>query len=62
MELDGWLFRHIKGSHLIMTKQGAIRPVVFPADRKELSRHVLMSNLRTAGISHSRYLELIKTS
>ena len=61
MELDGWLIRHIKGSHLVMTKKGAIRPVVFPADRKELSRPVLMSNLRTAGMSHDRYLELIGT-
>ena len=60
MELDGWMFRNIKGSHLVMTKQGAIRPVVFPADRKELSRPVLMSNLRTAGMSRHRYLELIE--
>ena len=43
-----------------MTKPGAVRPIVIPLAKKQLSRDVLHSNLRTAKISRDRYLALLK--
>lgn len=59
-EACGWSIRHTSGSHLIMTKIGAVRPIVIPLGKKQLSRDVLHSNLRTAEISRDRFLELLK--
>ena len=59
-EADGWTTRQTSGSHLTMTKPGAVRPIVIPLAKKQLSRDVLHSNLRTAKISRDRYLALLK--
>ena len=60
LEADGWTERDTVGSHLIMTKPGATRPVVIPLVKQQLSRDVLHSNLRTAKITRERLLELLK--
>lgn len=59
LEADGWAERNTVGSHLIMTKPGFARPVVIPLVKKQLSRDVLHSNLRTANITRERLLELL---
>ena len=44
-----------KGSHIIFTKPGVSRPPVIP-DSRELSFSVVTSNLKTAGISKTRFV------
>ena len=57
-EADGWVVKRTSGSHLIMTKDGSVRPIVIPLGRKQLSRDLFHSNLRTAEMSRDRYLKL----
>lgn len=45
-----------KGSHLSMVRPGTSRPVVIPMHR-EVSVAVILSNLRTAGVSRDVLLE-----
>ncbi len=47
-----------EGDHLILTKRGVIRPVVVPK-YAAVPVFVIKNNLRTAGISRERYLELL---
>ncbi|MCL4390338.1 MAG: type II toxin-antitoxin system HicA family toxin [Patescibacteria group bacterium] len=58
-EKDGWKFSHQKGDHLVYKKPGAIRPVVIPM-YSEIPVFIVLNNLRTAGISRNRYLQLLK--
>ena len=50
-ELYGWKRSSQKGSHVKMKKAGALRPLVIPVGKRELTQYVLYSNLRTAGIA-----------
>ena len=42
-----------------MSKPGIARPVVIPK-YAEVGRDIIQSNMRTAGISRERYLQLLK--
>jgi predicted RNA binding protein YcfA (HicA-like mRNA interferase family) len=44
-----------RGSHLAMVKPGTARPVVIPM-HSEVSTGVILSNLRTAGVSRDEFL------
>lgn len=46
----GWDFDRHRGSHYVMTKPGAVRPVVIPM-RKGLKEDIVLSIARTIGIS-----------
>ena len=48
-----------KGDHLIMTKPGVKRPVVIKTSPREVPVTHILTNLRTAGISRERYLDLL---
>lgn len=60
-ELDGWVYRHTKGDHLIYVKPGHNRPVVIPK-WSGVPIFIIKNNLRTAGISRERYFELLSRS
>lgn len=58
-EAEGFNTDRIAGSHVIMSKPGIARPVVIPK-YAEVGRDIIQSNMRTAGISRERYLQLLK--
>ena len=53
-------FTHVRteGDHMVFTKPGVIRPVVIPR-YAAVPVFIIKNNLRTAGISRERYLELL---
>ena len=57
-ELDGWVYRHTRGDHLIYNKLGHKRPVVIPK-WDEVPIFIIQNNLRTAGMNRERYFELL---
>ncbi|NPV29959.1 MAG: type II toxin-antitoxin system HicA family toxin [Firmicutes bacterium] len=57
-ELDGFTIKRQKGDHLILTKPGAKRPVVIKKSPREVPVTHILTNLKTAGMSRERYLEL----
>jgi len=58
-EHEGFRIVRRKGDHLIMTKPGVKRPVVIKTSSREVPVTHILTNLRTAGISRERYLELL---
>ncbi len=58
LEAEGFAFRGQDGSHRAYTRAGIIRPVILPAYR-QVPVSIIRNNLRTAGISHERYFELL---
>lgn len=59
LKFVGCEFKRKKGSHIIYSRIGLKRPVVFPED-KEVSPYIIRSNLRTLGITVEEYLEILK--
>jgi len=59
LEYVGCRFERQRGSHLIYTRSDLARPIVFPA-KKQLSRTVILSNLKTLNISKEKYLEIMQ--
>jgi predicted RNA binding protein YcfA (HicA-like mRNA interferase family) len=57
-EADGFKADRTRGSHIVMTKPGILRPVVIPK-YDELGPDIILSNLRTAKMSRERYFELL---
>ncbi|MCX5886712.1 MAG: type II toxin-antitoxin system HicA family toxin [Proteobacteria bacterium] len=56
---DGFHFERQIGDHRSYVKPGIHRPVVIPT-YKEVDKDIILSNMRTAGMSRSRYFELLK--
>lgn len=57
-EAAGFRADRTASSHVIMTKPGVARPLVVPK-YPEVGRDIILSNLRTAGMSRNRYLQLV---
>ena len=57
-EKVGFKFSRVKGDHMILTKEGIIRPVVIPV-AKEVPVFIIRNNMRTAGMSREEYLKLL---
>jgi predicted RNA binding protein YcfA (HicA-like mRNA interferase family) len=55
-EQHGFVRNRMKGSHLCMTRPKTLRPVVIPM-HGEVQSDVIMSNLRTAGLSRETLLQ-----
>lgn len=55
---DGFEEVRTTGDHVVLWKEGLARPVVVPK-YGSLPEFVVANNLRTAGISRKRYLELL---
>lgn len=58
-ELTGWKYVRTKGDHMIYEKENYLRPVIIPK-YKNIPQFVILNNLRTAKISRSEYLSLLK--
>ena len=58
LELNGWQRHGQEGSHVKMTKAGALRPIIVPVGTREVSQHVLRTNLATAQITVAEYRRL----
>jgi predicted RNA binding protein YcfA (HicA-like mRNA interferase family) len=57
-EAEGFRCVRIEGDHMVFTKTGVLRPVVIPK-YSTVPVFIIKNNLRTAGISRDRYLELL---
>ena len=57
-ELDGFVVERVAGSHVVLTKPGVLRPVVLPS-YDEVGLDIIRANMRTAGMSRTRYLGLL---
>jgi predicted RNA binding protein YcfA (HicA-like mRNA interferase family) len=53
-------FRHVRteGDHMVFSRPGVIRPIVIPM-YAAVPVFIIKNNLRSAGISRERYLELL---
>lgn len=58
-EKAGFRFRKGKGDHWVGEKAGCTRPVVIP-EYSEIDRDIILSNLRSAGMSREEYLRRLK--
>lgn len=54
----GFQFARQVGSHRTYTKPGISRPVVIPT-RQDVPVSLILSNLKTAGVSREQYLDLL---
>lgn len=57
-EADGFRCVREEGDHMVFTKTGVIRPVVIPK-YASVPVFIVKNNLRTAGMSRDRYLQLL---
>ena len=57
-ELAGFREERTSGDHICMVKDGVARPIVIPK-YAAVGRDIILANLRTAGLSRERYLELL---
>ena len=57
---DGFTFDRQVGDHRAYVKPGVNRPVIIPT-YKEIDTDIILSNMRTAGMSRERYFELLKS-
>ena len=58
-EADGFTQDRTTGSHVVLSKPGVLRPVVVPK-YAEVGLDIIRSNMRTAGMSRSRYFSLLE--
>ncbi|MCG7945829.1 MAG: type II toxin-antitoxin system HicA family toxin [Candidatus Thiodiazotropha taylori] len=57
-EADGFVKDRITGDHIVMVKDGVLRPVIIPK-YSSVGRDIILNNMRTAGMSRDRYFELL---
>lgn len=57
-EADGWEFKRQKGDHRSYVKTGYLRPIIIPT-YSDIGVDIIKNNMRTAGMSRERYLELL---
>lgn len=54
-EKDGFVKERVSSSHIVLIKSGIKRPVIIPK-YPDIGRDIIMSNLRTAGMTRAQYL------
>lgn len=54
----GFEFARTSGSHNAYVKAGILRPVIIPM-YKEIDRAIILSNMRTAGMTREEYFKLL---
>jgi predicted RNA binding protein YcfA (HicA-like mRNA interferase family) len=59
-EAEGFKGSRLRGDHLIMTRPGVNRPLVIVVGGGDVPVTHILTNLRTAGISRERYLEVLE--
>ncbi|OGF81483.1 hypothetical protein A2924_00035 [Candidatus Giovannonibacteria bacterium RIFCSPLOWO2_01_FULL_44_16] len=55
----GCKFERKRGDHRVYMREDLKRPVIFPEDR-EIPVFIIRNNLRTLGISHNEYLNILE--
>lgn len=55
----GCTFERQKGDHRVYSRAGLKRPIILPT-YKSLPVFIIRNNLRTLGISHEEYFEILK--
>ncbi|MEK7874539.1 MAG: type II toxin-antitoxin system HicA family toxin [Chloroflexota bacterium] len=58
-ERIGWRIARRESSHIVMTKSGSMLTLSIP-DHRELDRGLLRSQIRKAGITVDKFVELLK--
>lgn len=58
-EMDGFIVRRTQGDHVMMTKSGIRRPLVIKTSPRLVAVTHILTNMRTAGMSRTRYFELL---
>ena len=58
-EADGFTQERTTGSHVVLSKPGVLRPIIIPK-YAEIGLDVIRGNMRTAGMSRTRYFSLLK--
>ncbi len=56
-EHAGWICVRIKGSHHILERSGVDNHLTVPCTRKDLSRKLLDSLIKDAGMDHAAYCD-----
>lgn len=51
--------KRVKGDHIIYTRRGLRRPVIFPYD-KEIPPFIIRTNLRTLGLTTKEFLDILE--
>jgi len=57
-ERAGFVCARTEGGHFVLTRPGALRPIVIP-DYDSVPVFVIRNNLRTAGLSRDEYFRLL---
>jgi predicted RNA binding protein YcfA (HicA-like mRNA interferase family) len=57
---DGFVLASKAGSHRSYKKPGLARPIVIPVHTKPVRVSVILSNMKTAGMTRERYFKLLK--
>ena len=57
-ELDGFTVDRVSGDHVVMTKDGVLRPVIIPK-YPEVGLDIIRNNMRTAGMKRKKYFALL---
>jgi len=60
LEQQGLKYIRTKGDHEIWSRKDLKRPVIFPIKKKDIYMRVIVSNLRTLGISTKEFKEQVK--
>ncbi len=55
----GFVHVRTEGDHMVYSKEGILRPVIIPK-YKEIPEFIILKNIKTAGITRSEYLKLLK--
>lgn len=54
----GFKFDRSRGDHRSYVKKGCLRPVIIPT-YDEVGKDIIMSNMRTAGLSREKFFEYL---
>lgn len=57
-EKDGFVHERTKGSHMVFSRQGTMRPIVIPR-YKEIDDDIILNLMKTAKMSRTRYFKLL---
>ena len=54
----GWWLARQRGSHIILNKEGAGRPIVIP-DSREVPKGIPLQEIKKAGLTVAEFVELL---
>ena len=57
-EKDGFIFERSKGSHMVFSRKGTMRPIVIPK-YKNIDDDIIINLMKTAKMNRSKYFRLL---